>query len=94
MTYEGWENYDTWNVALWINNERPYYDKALQFMKTHGNAKNPYKNFIEHTGLTKSMTPDNVRFDQKTLNIKELDEMMQQFLPEVLYAPKYKEERC
>jgi hypothetical protein len=20
-TYEGWKNYETWNCALWINNE-------------------------------------------------------------------------
>jgi hypothetical protein len=80
MTYEGWENYETWNVALWINNEKPYYDKALKFMETHGDSPSAYMTFIENMGLTKTMTPDNVWFNDKTLNIKELDEMMQQFL--------------
>lgn len=80
MTYEGWENYETWNVALWINNEKPYYDKALKFMETHGNAPRAYMTFIENMGLTKTMTPDNVLFNDKTLNTKELDNMMLQFL--------------
>ena len=33
MTYEGWTNYDTWNVSLWINNEKHLYDGAVDFMK-------------------------------------------------------------
>jgi hypothetical protein len=23
--YEGWKNWETWNVALWVNNEEPLY---------------------------------------------------------------------
>ena len=26
--YNGWENYETWNVALWINNEEGLYELA------------------------------------------------------------------
>ena len=26
----GWKNYETWNVALWIQNERSLYDLALE----------------------------------------------------------------
>ena len=24
-TYNGWTNYATWNTALWVDNEEPYY---------------------------------------------------------------------
>src|SRR5678809_1182557 len=28
MSYQGWSNYETWCVALWINNEEPSQDEA------------------------------------------------------------------
>ena len=27
-TYNGWANYETWNVALWIDNEQGTYEEA------------------------------------------------------------------
>jgi len=28
MGYSGWTNWDTWNLALWINNEESLYHKG------------------------------------------------------------------
>lgn len=28
--YNGWKNYETWCVGLWIDNERPSYDRARE----------------------------------------------------------------
>jgi hypothetical protein len=28
ISYNGWENYETWNVALWINNDQRLYHIA------------------------------------------------------------------
>jgi hypothetical protein len=30
--YNGWNNWETWNVALWINNEEPTY-KAMRSLR-------------------------------------------------------------
>ena len=29
-TYNGWTNYETWNVALWIDNERGTYEESVK----------------------------------------------------------------
>lgn len=29
MTYNGWDNYETWCVTLWLSNEQTHYDKAI-----------------------------------------------------------------
>lgn len=33
MAHEGWKNYETWCVALWINNEEPMYDEAREMTR-------------------------------------------------------------
>jgi hypothetical protein len=30
-TYEGWYNWETWNVMLWMNNEEPMYKAYIAF---------------------------------------------------------------
>jgi len=31
-TYNGWSNYETWNVALWLNNDEPLYRETLRIV--------------------------------------------------------------
>ena len=31
--YNGWTNYATWNVVLWIDNEEPSYNKKIAWLK-------------------------------------------------------------
>lgn len=32
-TYEGWKNWETWNMALWIDNEEPRYKRKVKLLK-------------------------------------------------------------
>ena len=32
-TYEGWKNWETWNVILWIDNEEPLYRSKVAFLR-------------------------------------------------------------
>jgi hypothetical protein len=73
--YQGWANYETWNVALIINNEYKLYLSACDFMKLYKGAM-PYKDWVEHAGLKDGETLDSVRFISDTLSYAELNQMM------------------
>tara|TARA_B100000214_G_C23872420_1_gene583287 strand:- start:711 stop:965 length:255 start_codon:yes stop_codon:yes gene_type:complete len=70
-TYNGWTNYETWNVSLYINNEYEMYKMA------RGWAEHGYKSLshllIETFG---PKTPDGVKWNDDVLDIQELDEML------------------
>lgn len=42
MAYNGWSNYETWNVALWLDNEQGSYDDMRQAARDAGKG-NEYK---------------------------------------------------
>ena len=65
-TYNGWANYETWNVALYIQNEYQWYSVAREC--------DSYKQFLRI--IADDVTPDGVNMFGKELNIKELDEMI------------------
>lgn len=35
MSYNGWSNWETWNVALWIDNEEDFYRAKLRYFAGH-----------------------------------------------------------
>lgn len=73
--YQGWANYETWNVALIINNEYKLYLSACDFMKLYKGAT-PYKSWVEHAGLNEQETIDSVAFISDKLSYAELNQMM------------------
>lgn len=77
-TYNGWKNRQTWNCALWIENDEPLYHAAVSFMKTY-KGKAPYKNFIHHISAQDERTPDNIKWLSDALDYNALNEMMQEF---------------
>ena len=72
--YNGWKNYATWNVALWIGNDEGLYRMALKY------AKQGYKAFAEmlreDAGLTETL--DGVAYNDSGLDIRALDRMMKE----------------
>lgn len=73
-TYNGWKNYETWNVQLWIDNDETLYQLAVRFMSTPRKGK-VYLNFLKFAGLT-GETKDGVAWLDKTLDYPKLDETM------------------
>ena len=78
-TYNGWKNYETWNVSLWIGNKEFLYDFAI-FMQRQGLFG--YKNFVEALiqgndyDIVSQKTPDGVLWNAPALDIEALDEML------------------
>lgn len=73
--YNGWLNYETWNVALWINNDEGFYD----FAKACKRALHPYKCFVDDLREMKCLeTPDGVAWNDSNIDIEALNEMFQE----------------
>lgn len=76
--YNGWKNRQTWNVALWINNDEPLYRSAVEFMQNY-KGRTPYKSFIKSIGMEYDRTPDNIGYISTRLDYRALNEMMNEF---------------
>lgn len=64
MTYNGFKNYNTWNVALYLNNDETLYNIARTCQS--------YEDFVQKVG--KMRTLDGVRFnDKKNLDYNALN---------------------
>jgi len=68
-TYNGWANWETWNVALWLQNNYPHYALACKFDRY--DALIPY---LEHR--FGQMTPDGARWMDGKIDTAALDEML------------------
>ena len=68
-TYNGWENYETWNAALYISKDAGLYELAREVEK--------YDSLVEilrEAGSTE--TPDQVAWNDSGINRDEIDEMI------------------
>lgn len=73
--YNGWRNWSTWNVSLWIQNDEGLYRAACNFMQTY-KGRRPYSSFIRYMGMENDRTPDRIKWLSTRLDYKELNEMM------------------
>lgn len=79
-TYNGWKNRETWNVALWINNDERMYRRAVAYVEL---AFSPnYLEFIKNEKLTLGKTRDEVLWLHPDLDYDALDDMMLELAPE------------
>ena len=72
-TYNGWTNYETWNVALWLGNDEGLYNLARDW------AEHGYKSLSHMLIEMSPATPDGVKWDDSKLNVIELNEMLEEF---------------
>ena len=63
MSYNGWTNYETWNVALWMDNDETSYQYALIA-----------KDYDHYREMKVYRTGDGISLWDPKLNIKELDD--------------------
>ena len=65
QTYNGWTNYETWNVALWIQNDEGLYNIAREC--------GSYQDFLEYISEFKTQTPDGVKYADPKVNVIEIN---------------------
>lgn len=73
-TYNGWKNYETWNVNLWLNNDEGLYNLVINYGK-----ELTYRQFAEQflTGFS-DKTPDGVLWLDDSLDYEALDESLEE----------------
>ena len=70
-TYNGWANYQTWNVVLWIDNDENLYSLAKQCCSYEHFKILLREIFSSSLGFE---TPDGVSWSDSAVNLAELQE--------------------
>jgi hypothetical protein len=70
QTYNGWSNYETWNVSLWIQNDEGLYDLA----RTVSDYQELIDVLYDEYGVKE--TRDGVKFNSSKVNRIEINEML------------------
>ncbi len=79
-THNGWENYETWNVALWIGNDEGLYQLGresrdyAQFVSVVSRLEAAGSNVV---GIV-VQTPDGVAWSDPNLDTEALDDMIEE----------------
>ncbi len=68
-TYNGYKNYETWNVSLWFQNDEAMYEFAKSCQS--------YDQFMDAMMMGSTTTPDGVAWNDKTLDYDKLDEIIE-----------------
>ena len=67
-TYNVWENYETWNVALWIQNDEGFYSLARE-----AGSYEDFVDALEACSFNSLKTPDGVSFTDPKVNVLEIN---------------------
>ena len=71
--YNGFKNYETWNVNLWLFNDEGLYSLVQYFMRRY-KGRSPYSDFVTEFMKPGDKTPDGISYSDPALCRKELNE--------------------
>ena len=74
--YNGWTNWETWNVALWIGNDCGLYELACDVARDGGT----YGHLVSMIQERSKDTPDGCKWDDVNINGIEVNEMMKELI--------------
>jgi len=82
-TYNGWANFETWNVALWLQNDYSLYSVVKEWIDDRnlmGYETSSYET-LRHTltELFGDTTADGVNWNDTKICVEEIDEMIIDF---------------
>jgi hypothetical protein len=75
----GWTNYETWNLALWLQNDPTLYELAQEYAGGAMSAGAPveWEQFLKFAGITRgTKTPDGVSFRSHEADREELRSLL------------------
>ena len=75
----GWKNYETWNISLWLQNDENLYSLCKEWVEHQVDFCYPVNyDIFRHTlnELCGETTPDGVRWDDESIDSLEVSEMM------------------
>jgi len=77
----GWANYETWNAALWIQNDEFLYNTAKACVEYVNEGDTPWTKFVRcmmngQIGRHLETTGDGVAWNDSAINSAEMEEMM------------------
>ena len=75
-TYNGWKNRQTWNGALWVQNDEGLYNTALEYLRT--SKRRTWRGFVEFAGLKCEKTPDGIAYSGTRLDYPALTGMLRE----------------
>jgi len=82
--YNGWANYETWNVALHLDNDEGSYLAVCEYVRDTLNSTNDltYEGLVEYLGLAGQATPDGVPWDYFRIDRHEMFEWLMEHADE------------
>lgn len=68
MPYNGYKNWNQWNVSLWINNDERLWQEAVHFVRYYGvksKAAQGMLDWLHDQGITE--TPDGAKYTKTAI---------------------------
>ena len=90
-TYNGWTNYETWNAALWIQNDQFLYNTAKACVEFAAEGENPWTKFVRcmmdgEIGRHLGATADGVAWNDPAIDQEEMTDLLHELVYDELVA--------